>query len=93
MKANWFSVANRKADDELDFEITANAFLYHMVRRLVQVHINVGQGFLDIEDLKHHLLKPRSEPFQGLAPPQGLSLVKVSYPVGEDENILKKASG
>lgn len=89
MKAEWLPGAGRYAGDELDFEITANAFLYHMVRRLVYAHIAVGQGILDLEDLKPHLQNPESELVQGLAPPQGLSLVKVSYTALNDENRLK----
>ena len=79
MKAEWLPGVGRYADDELDFEITANAFLYHMVRRLVYAHIAVGQEILGLEDLKQYLQNPESELIQGLAPPQGLSLVEVSY--------------
>jgi len=73
--ANWL-----KADAELNFVITGNAFLYHMVRRLVYAQVRAGQGKLRLEDLKRHLQIPGSEPIQGLSPPQGLSLVEVSYP-------------
>jgi len=86
IKAAWRSGTSRGADDELYFEITANAFLYHMARRLVYAHTTVGQGVLEVEDLDRHLRNPGSEPIRGLAPPQGLTLVKVSYSDFEDEN-------
>ncbi len=86
MAANWRSGAGSCPEDELNFEITANAFLYHMVRRLVSTHTAVGLGMLEIEDLQQHLLNPQAEPIQGLAPPQGLVLVKVNYTAGNGEN-------
>jgi tRNA pseudouridine38-40 synthase len=64
---------------ELTYMITADAFLYHMVRRLVQVQIDAGQGKLELDVIRQHLHEPDSIPLQGLAPPVGLSLVEVSY--------------
>jgi tRNA pseudouridine38-40 synthase len=89
MNADWLPGAGRYGGDELHFEITANAFLYHMVRRLVYAHIAVGQEILDLEDLKQRLQNPESELIQGLAPPQGLRLMKVNYTALNDENRLK----
>jgi tRNA pseudouridine38-40 synthase len=34
------------------FEVIANAFLYHMVRRMVFVQVLVGQGGLSLEALQ-----------------------------------------
>lgn len=76
MAANW-----NYADSDLFFNVTANAFLYHMVRRLVHVQVAVGQGRLQLEALSQHLGNPSGPPMQGLAPPQGLALVEVQYPV------------
>jgi tRNA pseudouridine38-40 synthase len=68
-------------DDRLTFRVTANAFLYHMVRRMVFVQVSCGQGKLEPGVILQVLLAPQNQPiFQGLAPPQGLSLVEVSYP-------------
>ncbi|OGO71028.1 MAG: hypothetical protein A2Z49_10040 [Chloroflexi bacterium RBG_19FT_COMBO_56_12] len=71
----------------LRFEITANAFLYHMVRRLVHVQIMIGQGMLPPDAIETALgsLEPEADAPQpplvhGLAPPQGLTLVEVHYP-------------
>ncbi len=65
--------------DYLFFEITANAFLYHMVRRLVHVQVMVGQGFRSLEEIRQPLESPPSAILQGLAPAQGLSLYSVQY--------------
>jgi tRNA pseudouridine38-40 synthase len=81
LKAYWLNVG-----DEFTFEIVANAFLYHMVRRMVFVLTKFGQGKLFTDELEHHINRPQMEPIQGLAPPQGLSLVEVTYPKGEKEN-------
>jgi len=75
IKAIWLN-----DEDEFTFEIVANAFLYHMVRRVVFVLTMLGQGKLQTEELQNHINKPQGDPIQGLAPPQGLSLVEVEYP-------------
>jgi tRNA pseudouridine38-40 synthase len=75
-QASW-----QRQDDGLTFEVTANAFLYHMVRRMVFVQVSVAQGNLEAEDLSRALAQPQSRPmFQGLAVSQGLTLVEVRYP-------------
>jgi len=66
-------------DDLLEFEITANAFLYHMVRRLVFVQVKIGCGRLGQSEVEQYLQNPNQPPIQGLAPPNGLSLEKVQY--------------
>jgi tRNA pseudouridine38-40 synthase len=66
------------------FEIQANAFLYHMVRRLVFLQVKVGQGSLAVEDFAQGLKTCQSQP-SGLAPAHGLALVEVLYkPFGQD---------
>jgi tRNA pseudouridine38-40 synthase len=60
------------------YEITANAFLYHMVRRLVFVQVRAAQGFLSLQNLEeglHHQVKLKP----GLAPPHGLVLTRVDF--------------
>ena len=75
--------------DRLTFTVTANAFLYHMVRRMVFVQMAVGQGSLEAGSISRSLDQPEPPPiFQGLAPPQGLTLIGVGYPpenTGENE--------
>lgn len=76
-QARW-----QQQGERLAFEVTANAFLYHMVRRMVFVQVSIGQGKLDAGIISQVLQAPQSQPvLQGLAPPQGLTLVEVSYPL------------
>jgi tRNA pseudouridine38-40 synthase len=67
------------------FEITADAFLYHMVRRVVSFQIAIAQGQKPFDLLPLSLQKPAgpAEMVQGLAPPQGLVLTEVKYPSQE----------
>jgi tRNA pseudouridine38-40 synthase len=65
----------------LTFEITANAFLYRMVRTIVGTLIQVGSGQLAVNEIKDILEArdlTRSAP---PAPAHGLCLVRVTYPV------------
>jgi tRNA pseudouridine38-40 synthase len=80
-QADWQQVG-----DEFFFDVTANAFLYHMVRRLTFVSIQIGQGKRQVADILHHLQTPQGPVLQGLAPPNGLTLVDVRYPNDEGEN-------
>jgi tRNA pseudouridine38-40 synthase len=63
----------------LEFTVTADAFLYHMVRRLVSLQVEIGQGKRPMEAMVHYLQKQPSEALQGLAPSQGLTLLEVNY--------------
>jgi tRNA pseudouridine38-40 synthase len=70
----------------LVFEITAQAFLYHMVRRLVHTQVQVGQARLEPESIRQALHLTEELPGKGsllrhgLAPACGLTLVAVGYP-------------
>jgi tRNA pseudouridine38-40 synthase len=67
------------------YEISANAFLYHMVRRLVFAQVKIAQGELDLADFETGIREARTM-VQGLAPPQGLTLYKVFYDLGQLKN-------
>lgn len=71
----------RPAIDEWQFEVRADAFLYHMVRRLVYVQVAVGQGRCEKDVVVRALSRPQSknEMPAGLAPAHGLTLVEVTY--------------
>ncbi len=65
-------------DGRLRFTVTGNAFLYHMVRRMVFLQVLVGQRRLELSDLQKAV--EQAQPLtQGLAAPQGLILKTVSY--------------
>ncbi len=85
-----FRAVWQKQDLDLQFEITANAFLYHMVRHLVYLQVAVGQARLSPEAIPQSLQPQENRSLvKGLAPAQGLRLVEVCYP----ENGQKRAPG
>jgi tRNA pseudouridine38-40 synthase len=63
---------------ELYYEIQGNAFLYHMVRRIVFLQVLVGLGRLEPEALESGVLRGTTQT-PGMAPAQGLTLVEVTY--------------
>jgi tRNA pseudouridine38-40 synthase len=74
LAAKWRKVA----EDEFVFSVTANAFLYHMVRRMVGLQVKIGQGALDASTIEQTLAGKLGK-VRELAPPQGLCLVAVEY--------------
>jgi tRNA pseudouridine38-40 synthase len=57
----------------------ADSFLHQMVRSLVGTLVSVGEGKIDPESMPA-ILDARDRPAAGpIAPPQGLSLVRVTY--------------
>lgn len=79
MKAGWRPVD----EDEWQFEIQADAFLYRMVRRLVFIQAAVAQGRVSAQVVAQSLAGPAGVPAgelpAGLAPAHGLTLVEVTY--------------
>ena len=69
----------KKEGNELIFEITGNAFLYRMVRRITALLVKIGQGKEPPAAVRDYLQNPTGLPSQGLAPPNGLVLIEVSY--------------
>jgi tRNA pseudouridine38-40 synthase len=64
----------------VQFEITANRFLHHMVRYLVGTLVEIGRGRRPLDDMRR-LLEPET-PLETSppAPPEGLFLHAVEYP-------------
>jgi tRNA pseudouridine38-40 synthase len=62
--------------------LDGNAFLYHMVRRIVCAQVAVCQGRISVQDLTR-ALENQSEIPVGPAPAHGLTLVEVRYDVLE----------
>lgn len=73
LSAAW----TRQGEDWL-FDVSANAFLYHMVRRMVFLQVLVGKSHLSLAAFAEILQTAQSQA-PGLAPPQGLVLNKVCY--------------
>jgi tRNA pseudouridine38-40 synthase len=75
-----FSCGWQAAGDELRFEVRGNAFLYHMVRRMVYIQVQAGQNRLSLEAIDEAVLHARPLP-PGLASAQGLVLWEVRYDI------------
>jgi len=86
-QAEW-----RAEQDLVTFDITANAFLYHMVRSLVGSLVLVGSGQLSVDDFEAMLLARDSSLAKQLAPAHGLCLMQVDYPVGQPFQAVNSAS-
>jgi len=79
-----------RQDDRIVIEVTANAFLHHMVRNIAGVLIAIGKGEQSV-DWSREVLEYRDRTLGGVtAPPEGLYLVHVGYP---DEYPLPAADG
>lgn len=61
------------------FDIEANAFLYHMVRRLVAALVSIGKQQTNLEDFRKFLEIPSNGWERSIAPASGLVLEEVSY--------------
>jgi tRNA pseudouridine38-40 synthase len=72
-RAEWQALG-----DALRFEVTANAFLYRMVRRMVYLQTLVGAGQLSLKELGGGIAD-QTPLTPGLAPAQGLVLKEVLY--------------
>jgi tRNA pseudouridine38-40 synthase len=75
MQADW-----SQQDRLIIFDITANAFLYRMVRRIVGTLVQVGLGELAAGQVKTILERRELTQSAPPAPAHGLCLVKVTYP-------------
>jgi tRNA pseudouridine38-40 synthase len=64
----------------LVYHVKANAFLQHMVRRIVGTLVMVGRGALSVSEFDAIFRSRKLTPGIPLAPPQGLLLEHVEYP-------------
>jgi len=64
--------------DSMEFAITGDAFLYHMVRRIVYVLVKVGFSEVPVEIIPTGL-QTGSTGIVSLAPARGLTLIQVRY--------------
>ena len=73
-------------------DITANSFLYHMVRNIVGFLIDIGTGEIALKDV-NHLIQDCDRRKIGLSvPPNGLYLLKIRYPHKYNINLKDKFS-
>ncbi len=64
----------------LIYRVEANAFLQHMVRRIVGLLVTVGRGAMPLEKFEAIFASAHIPAGVPLAPPQGLVLEQVKYP-------------
>ena len=76
MRSSWV-----ERSGGLDFEITANRFLHHMVRFLVGTMLDVASGKKDLELITSLLESGDNSMVSPPAPAHGLYLEKVEYPM------------
>jgi tRNA pseudouridine38-40 synthase len=81
-QADWKAWAE---ECRLTFDITADAFLYHMVRGLVGTLVLVGSGHLSPDEFEAMLLAQDPSRVKQIAPAHGLCLVRVDY----DEGVIQ----
>ncbi len=74
-RAGWWQDGNL-----IGFEITANAFLRHMVRGIVGTLTEVGRGRMDPADFGSIFQAADRRKGGPNAPPHGLTLIRVDYP-------------
>lgn len=72
--ANW-----TRSENDLQFRIEANAFLYRMVRSIVGSLKLVGEGTWTIEEFVRAFKAESRHECGTVAPPQGLHLVSITY--------------
>ena len=75
IQAKWFAQGS-----QLRFDITANAFLYHMVRNIVGTLVQVGLGRLQANQVKEILFARSLKAGSYTAPAHGLCFMHVTYP-------------
>lgn len=74
------SISVARDGDWLTLDVTANAFLQHMVRNITGTLVTVGMGEEPV-DWVRDVLASRDRKRGGVAaPPHGLTLVRVTYP-------------
>ncbi len=79
----------QRSDDEATFEIEANAFLYHMVRRIVYLQVAYAKGGVTEEEIIR-AVRDGIDAKPGLAPARGLQLWQVRYPEPGQERERKR---
>jgi tRNA pseudouridine38-40 synthase len=84
------SISVVREADKIFIDVTANAFLQHMVRNITGTLVAIGTGDESIESMTE-ILASRDRKQGGIAaPPHGLTLVNVAYP--DDFQLPKKVN-
>jgi len=74
------ATALRRRDELVEIEITANRFVYGMMRLLVAALVDVGKGTMSVQRFGEILTNNEREAIKTSAPARGLCLLHVEYP-------------
>ena len=77
---NIKSMTIKKNKDKIYIEITANSFLYHMVRNMVGFFIDIGFGKISLMNVKKLIHVKDRRKLSKTVSPCGLFLTRVNYP-------------
>ena len=72
------------------YDVSANGFLYNMVRILVGTMLEIGSGKLPQDAIARAINSKNRSDAGPTAPPQGLSLMRVQYPDFDTDEVLKR---
>lgn len=82
-----YSASVTKEEDLIKIRLCGNGFLYNMIRIIAGTLIRVGSGYYEPEYMEELLAKKDRSAAGETAPPQGLTLLRIEYPDGEDARI------
>lgn len=74
----------------LYYDVSANGFLYNMVRILVGTMLEIGSGRLPEHAIARALESKRRDDAGATAPPQGLMLMRVQYEDFDTDEVLNR---
>ncbi len=74
-----YSASVSEVGETIQFCVTGNGFLYHMVRNFMGTLVEIGRGRRPVSDMKAVLARKDRFLAGATAPPQGLYLQKVLY--------------
>lgn len=79
----------KREGNDIIIHIEGNGFLYNMVRIIAGTLIEVGSGLRAPQEVEEILAAKNREAAGRTAPARGLTLVRIAYVDGEDEEILR----
>lgn len=74
----------------LTYEVSANGFLYNMVRILVGTMLEIGSGKLPQDAMARAIANGKRDDAGGTAPPHGLFLQRVQYDDFDTDEVLSR---
>ncbi len=79
-----------KNEDKIVISVLGDGFLYHMVRNIAGLLVDIGRGHIDYNKIPELLEKEDRRAIGKTAPPQGLCLEKVYFSEEERDKDIQK---